>query len=59
MAAGGQKIATRYTFSMFFNNFDPADRIQTKFGMDILLDPRIKPAEEIFIFLKIQDGKKQ
>ena len=56
MAAGGQKFATRYTFSMFFNNFDPVDRIQTKFGMDILLDPRNKPAEEFFIFLKIQDG---
>ena len=25
--------------------------------MDILLDPRNKPTEEIFIFLKIQDGR--
>ena len=40
----------------FCNNLDPVHRIQTKFGMDILLDPRNNPAEEFFIFLKIQDG---
>jgi hypothetical protein len=57
MAASGQKFATRYTFSMFCNNLHPVHRIQTKFGMDILLDPRYKPAEEFFIFLKIQDGR--
>ena len=38
---------------------DPVHRIQTKFGMDILLDPRNKPAEEFFIFLKIQDGRRR
>ena len=37
------------------NNFDTVHRIQTKFGMDILLDPWNKPAKEFFIFLKIQD----
>ena len=57
MAAGGQKFATRYTFSMFCNNLHPVHRIQTKFGIDILLDPRNNPAEEFFIFLKIQDGR--
>ena len=41
------------------NNFDTVHRIQTKFGMDILLDPRNKPAEEFFIFLKIQDGRRR
>ena len=40
----------------FCNNLDPAHLIWTKFGMDILLDPRNKPAEEIFIFLKIHDA---
>ena len=41
------------------NNLDPVHRIQTKFGMDILLDPRNKPAKEFFIFLKIQDGRRR
>ena len=41
------------------NNFDTVHRIQTKFGMDILLDPRNKPAKEFFIFLKIQDGRRR
>ena len=45
-------------FQWFCNNLDPVHRIQTKFGMDILLDPRNKPAEEFFIFLKIQDGRR-
>ena len=27
--------------------------------MDILLDPRNKPAKEFFIFLKIQDGRRR
>ena len=40
MAAGGQKLATRYTFQCFCNNLDSVNRILTKFGMDILLDPR-------------------
>ena len=31
--------------SHFCNNLDPAHRIQTKFGMDILLDPWNKPAK--------------
>ena len=57
MAAGGQKFATRYTYECFCNNLDPVHRIQTKSGMDILLDPRNKLVEEFFIFLKIQDGR--
>ena len=43
----------------FCNNLDPVYRIQTKFGMNILLDPRDKPEEEFFIFLKIQDGRRR
>ena len=38
-------------------HLDPVCLIWTKFGMDILVDPRNKPAEEFFIFLKIQDGR--
>ena len=45
--------------SIFCNNLDPVHRIHTKFGMDILLDPRNKPAKEFFIFLKIQDGRRR
>ena len=45
----------RRKIHIFCNNLDPAYRIQTKFGMDILLDPWNKPANEFFIFLKIQD----
>ena len=54
-------IVVRYKLplSIFCNNLDPVHRIQTKFGMDILLDPRNKPAEEFFIFLKIQDGRRR
>ena len=59
MAAGGQKFATRYTYECFCNNLDSVHRIQTKFGMDILLDPRNKLVEEFFIFLKIQDGRRR
>ena len=44
-------------FQCFCNNFDPVNRIQTKFVMNILLHPRNNPAEEFFIFLKIQDGR--
>ena len=33
--------------------------IRTIFGMDILLDPKNKPVEEFFIFLKIQDGRRR
>ena len=43
----------------FWNNSNPVHLIWTKFGMDILLDPRDKPAEEFFIVLKIQDGRRQ
>ena len=50
MAAGGQKFATRYTYECFCNNLDPVHRIQTKFSMDILLDPRNKLVEEFFHF---------
>ena len=44
---------------MFCNNLDPVHLIWTKFGMDIQLDPRNKPSEEFFIFLKIQDGRRR
>ena len=44
---------------IFCNNLDLVHRIQTKFGMDILLDPRNKLVEEFFIFLKIQDGRRR
>ena len=37
-------------------HLDPVCPIWSKFGMDILLDHRNKPAEEFFIFIKIQDG---
>ena len=43
----------------FCNNLDLVQLIWTKFGMDIQLDPRNKPAEEFFIFLKIQDGRRR
>ena len=43
----------------FCNNLDPAHLIWTKFGMDMQLDPRNKPAEEFFIFLKNQDGPRR
>ena len=46
-------------FCSICNNLDSVHRIQTKFGMDILLDPRNKPAKEFFIFLKIQDGRRR
>ena len=59
MAAGGQKFATRYTYECFCNNLDPVHRIQTKFGMDILLDHRNKLMEDFFNFLKIQDGRRR
>ena len=36
----------------FWNNLDPVQRIWTKFGMDILLDPRNKLAEEFSFFSK-------
>ena len=32
---------------------------KTKFGMDILLDPRNTLVEEFFIFLKIHDGRRR
>jgi hypothetical protein len=38
-------------------HLDPVLLIWIKFGMDILVDPRNKPMEEFFIFLKIQDGR--
>merc|ERR1711983_200753 len=50
----GRKKRSR-RIHIFCNNLDPAHRIQTKFGMDILLDPWNKPAKEFFIFIKIQD----
>ena len=59
MATGGQNLRRVIFFQCFCNNLDPVHRIQTKFGMDILLDPRNKPAEEFFIFLKIQDGRRR
>ena len=42
------------------SKFDPAFRSSssdlTKIGMDMVFDPKNKPTEEFFIFLKIQDG---
>jgi hypothetical protein len=32
--------------------------ILTKFGMDILLDPKNKSAQEFLIYRKIQDGRR-
>ena len=46
-------------FYFFLNNSDPVHPIWTIFGMDILLDPRNKPAEEFFIFLIVQDGRRR
>ena len=46
--AGGGK---NHIFAWYL---DPAHLIWTKVCMDILLDPRNKPAKEFFIFLKIQ-----
>ena len=43
----------------FWKNSDLVHLIWTQFGMDILIDPRNKPAEEFFIFLKIQDGRQR
>ena len=40
-------------------HFDPAHPIWTSFGLNILVDPRNKPAEFFFIFLKIQNGCRQ
>ena len=59
--AGGWwwKWRLSWEIHIFCNNLDPAHRIQTKFGMDILLDPWNKPAKEFFIFLKIQDGRRR
>ena len=39
-------------FCSICNNLDSVHRIQTKFGMDILLDPRNKPAKEFFHFFQ-------
>ena len=44
---------------IFWNDSDPVHPIYTKFGMDILLDIRNKPADEFFIFIKIQDGRRR
>ena len=35
---------------------DPVHPIWTKFGMDIVLDPNNKPAEESVIYCKVPDG---
>ena len=39
-------------FCSICNNLDSVHRIQTNFGMDILLDPRNKPAKEFFHFFQ-------
>ena len=56
MAAGGQKSKIGqilpHKSHFFCNNLDPVHRIQTKFGMDILLDPRNKPADFFSFFSK-------
>ena len=56
MATGGQNFVTRYTYECFYNNLDPVHRIQTKFSMDILLDPRNKLVEEFFLKSKMAAG---
>ena len=40
-------------------HLNPIHSIWTKYGMDILLDHRNKPAEEFFIYWKIQDFRQQ
>ncbi len=40
-------------------HFDPVHPIWTKFGMNILLDPSNKPAQEFLIYRKIQDGRRR
>ena len=40
-AAGGAAVEQIYIFA---RHLDPVHRIQTKFGIEILLDPRNKPA---------------
>ena len=39
-----------------WNNLECSISIWTKIGMDMVFDPKNKPTEEFFIFLKIQDG---
>ena len=47
------------TNHIWARHMDPIHQIWTKFGMDIPLDPRNKPVEAFFIFLKIQDGRRR
>ena len=56
-----QRKSTKYdpTNNISARHLETVHSICTKFGMDILVDPRNKPAEEIFIFIKIQDGRRQ
>ena len=58
-AGAAAAAAVEGKFHIFCNNLNPVYRIQAKFGMDILLNPRNKPVEEFFIFLKIQDGRRR
>ena len=44
---------TNHISGRHLNSLHP---IWTKFGMEILLDPRNNPVEEFLIFVKIQDG---
>ena len=48
-AAAGGAVEEIHIFAW---HLDPVHRIQSKFGMDILLDPRNKPAKEFFFFSK-------
>ena len=64
MAAGGQKICDAL-YLWFTDKKAPRTNRplyvrlmgSRQNCMDILLDPRNNPAEEFFIFLKIQDGR--
>ena len=53
-----KKKSRRAQMVFFWNNSECAVLIWTKFGMDVLLNPRNKPAEFFLSFLlKIQDGR--
>ena len=61
MAAGGQRSKI-YKFDptsqISARHLDLVNQIRTKFGMNIELDPSNKPAQEFFIYRKIQDGRR-
>ena len=59
MSARGQRSKTDQIWphkSHFGSAFGSVHLIWTNFGMDILLDPSNKPAQEFFIYCKVQNG---